>query len=370
MALTSVESRRATSDCGPRDDAGRLPYARRTSRSTGGVCGALPHNGMTTVARALSIALCTLLVSTSAWASDKEEAERHFRAGVSLQKVEDFDSAILQFETSIRLHPTKSALFNLANCLRAVHRYPEAHAALRRLVDEYDSELDPEMSLAAKSQLEELANLTATLWVDVDRPGAEIRVDGLTVATSPMAAPVVLGLGVHGVEVALDGYSSQRLEVSLTSRQRASRSVTLVPLAPNATPAAATPTARAVTPTPPRAESGRDETTGLYPWSWVVTGAGAAAVLAGAATGIGALALDSSLSSTCFDGVCPSDRESDVQRLHTLTTTTNVLLGVGAAVTAAGVVMLVLDSSSSSSSPAVGFGWSPTGAWASAQWGF
>jgi len=322
---------------------------------------------MTTVARALSIALCALLVAPTAWASETEEAERHFRAGVSLQKVEDFDSAILQFQTSIRLHPTKSALFNLANCLRAVHRYPEAQAALRRLVADYGPELEPDMSLAARSQLEELDNLTATLMVEVDRPGAEIRVDGVAAATSPMTDPIVLGLGHHGVEVALDGYSTQKLDVSLTSRQQARRSVALVPLAPVEPGPAAGATPRSPTPTPPSADTGA----GLHPWSWVVTGAGAAIVLAGAATGIGALALDSSLSSACLEGVCPPDREGDVNRLTTLTTTTNVLLGVGAAVTATGVVMLLLDSArSNDASPAVGLGWSPDGAWASARWGF
>ena len=48
-----------------------------------------------------------LALAGPAWADDKEEAEKHFEAGVALQKVEDFAAAIPAFEASLRLHPTR-----------------------------------------------------------------------------------------------------------------------------------------------------------------------------------------------------------------------------------------------------------------------
>ena len=100
---------------------------------------------MKSYACALALLACMWLTPGSALADAKADAEKQFRAGVSLQKVEDFEAAISAFEGSLRLYPTKGAWFNLANCLRATHRYPEALTALERLQRDFGSELQDPM---------------------------------------------------------------------------------------------------------------------------------------------------------------------------------------------------------------------------------
>ncbi|MCP4601775.1 MAG: hypothetical protein GY847_14880 [Proteobacteria bacterium] len=48
------------------------------------------------------------------------EARRHLEAGKAMMKVDDFARAIEAFDQSVRAYPTKNALFNLANCYKAV----------------------------------------------------------------------------------------------------------------------------------------------------------------------------------------------------------------------------------------------------------
>jgi tetratricopeptide (TPR) repeat protein len=158
---------------------------------------------------------CLLLWARSACADERAEAQEFFEAGVTLQKAEDFDSAIAAFESSLSLFPTRSALFNLANCLQATHRYPEALEALQRLQREYGAELEEPMRGRVTIQRAELETLTAFLLVRVDQPGAEVRVDGKLVGRTPLAEPLLLALGDHEVEVTLRGFANQQRRVNL-----------------------------------------------------------------------------------------------------------------------------------------------------------
>jgi hypothetical protein len=290
---------------------------------------------------------CLLLAAADAHGGDKEDAEKHFKAGVSLQKVEDFEAAIAAFESSLRLYPSKGTLFNLANCLRATHRYGEALEALQRLDREYGEVLDEPMRAAVDRQLQELRNLSASLVVQVDQAGAEVLVDGKLVGRTPLTEALQLSPGNHSIEVRLEGFEPARVQVEIVSREKTTKQIVLKKVAPppppppppppanttpDATPAPAPP------PLPPAEGTGPLTTAG-----WTTGIAGVAALAGGAVTGIWALSLDGELTDACNAGSCPADRSADIDRLGTLTTTTNVLLGLGATMTAAGIVMLLID---------------------------
>ncbi len=290
---------------------------------------------------------CLFLAVTDTYAGDKEDAERHFKAGVSLQKVEDFEAAIAAFESSLRLHPSKGALFNLANCLRATHRYGEALETLQRLDREYGEVLDDPMRAAVDRQLQELRNLSASLVVQVDRAGAEVRVDGKLIGLTPLTEELQLSPGGHDIEVRLEGFEPAKVQVELVSREKTTKKIALKKIAPPPPPPPSKPKPSAE-PAPKPRPLPPDEGTGpLTAAGWTASAAGVAALAGGAVTGIWALSLDSDLADDCMDGNCPADKSADIDRLETLTTTTNVLLGLGVTITAAGIVMLLLDQPSS-----------------------
>ncbi len=291
---------------------------------------------------------CLLLAVTDVYADDKEDAEKHFEAGVSLQKVEDFEAAIAAFESSLRLYPSKGALFNLANCLRATHRYGEALAALQRLDREYGELLDDPMRAAVDRQLEELRNLSASLVLQVDRVGAEVWVDGELIGRTPLTEELQLSPGRHDIEVRLEGFEPAKIQVDLVSREKTTQQIALNEIAPPLPPSppkakpSAEPAPEAPPPPPPEEGTGALTSAG-----WIASVAGVAALAGGAVTGIWALSLDGELADDCTDGICPTDRNGDIDRLDTLTTTTDVLLGLGVTITAAGIVMLLVDQPSS-----------------------
>jgi tetratricopeptide (TPR) repeat protein len=177
---------------------------------------------MPPILRALSsVGLCAGLLglSLTALGDDKQEAEKHFDAGTELMKVEDFDGALAEFEASVEIFPSRAALFNLGNCLKAMHRYGEALDAFERLEQEFGDRLDEEMKQALARQREEIHSVIAELSVRADRADATIAIDGEKVGTTPIDKPFILGPGKHEIAVSLDGFETAVDEVKLVAGQ-------------------------------------------------------------------------------------------------------------------------------------------------------
>jgi len=305
------------------------------------------------LSRIVALSFSLLALTSFARADDKDEAAKHFRAGVALQKGEDFNGAIAAFQVSLRLYPSRAALFNLANCLRAVHRYDEAIEAHEKLLRDYGSELDEPMRSAAQTQLQELHNLAGSLDVQVDPPDAEIWLDGRQLGRAPLPRPVFVSPGEHDLQLRREGYEPASVRVEVQSRAQVSRQIHLERSKTSPPPAPPAPVS-ATAPSPPQppaptlsAPSSMHTTTG-----WITAATGAACLAGATVTGIWALRLDADLNDACEGGHCPVARSRDVDRLDTLTTTTNVLTGVGVALTAAGVTMVLVDRGRAQERPA------------------
>ena len=169
----------------------------------------------------LTAVLLTAVVLASGLASadEKADAKKHFEAGLALFNSEDFKGAVVEFEESIRLFKTKSAIFNLANCYKALKRYSESLASLKLLEGEFGAGIDAEMKSAVATMRKEIESTTGTLEVRVDKPGASIFVDGEIVGKSPMLVPVLLGPGYHELRVEKEGATAVQ-KVKLLSGEK------------------------------------------------------------------------------------------------------------------------------------------------------
>ncbi|MBN1772830.1 MAG: PEGA domain-containing protein [Deltaproteobacteria bacterium] len=158
--------------------------------------------------------------------SAREDARMLFEDGVTLMQGENWEAATVQFERSLELLPTRSALFNLAMCQKAQFRYLETMALFERFLAEYRDEADPEEVQRVAEEIAALRELVGEVRVSVNVPGAQVLVDGEPVGTSPLVDPVPVVAGRHVIEARLDGYgpaqrmlpvaSGDRLEVSFT----------------------------------------------------------------------------------------------------------------------------------------------------------
>lgn len=317
--------------------------------------------------RVLALAACLCLTVTELEAQDavadgnsavspdaKQEAEKHFRAGVTLQKAEDFNAAIVAFEASLRLFPTKGALFNLANCLRAAHRYPDALKAFEELKQRFGAELEGSMLAAVNMQIAELENLTGTLELEIEPSGAEIKLDGRPIGSSPLSEPLRLSLGDHELQISEPGFETKAMRVNVAPGQRVLHRIALSPTPPldPAPPSPRTTAEPANLTAAPRAdvfptEHSRQE----HPYraaALVAGGSGLAFLAAGTASGLWALSINRDLDRACEGSHCPKSRGEDIERLQTLTHATNVLLTIGAVATVSGVVLWLVGEPASS----------------------
>ncbi len=174
--------------------------------------------------------------ATAASPQPDEEARRgqarlHFERGNGLMDVEDWDGAILEFERSLELHPTRAALFNLANCLEAVRAYRHAIGAYVRFLHEYRDAARPEELQRVAERLQRLRSLVAEIAVNVNVPGAEILVDGESVGTAPLVEPVQVGPGRHAFEARAEGYATAQRVVPVASGDRVTIDLTLTEIA-------------------------------------------------------------------------------------------------------------------------------------------
>ncbi|MBN1774705.1 MAG: PEGA domain-containing protein [Deltaproteobacteria bacterium] len=148
------------------------------------------------------------------------EAEDHFNRGLALMQGENWDGAYLEFERSIELFPTRSALFNLAMCQKALFHYVESLRSFQRFLEVYRDQADQAQLQSVAEVIRELNALLTDMVIEVNVAGAEIYLDGDLVGTAPLAEAVQVGAGTHTVEARLDGYISaqQTLPVVLGER--------------------------------------------------------------------------------------------------------------------------------------------------------
>ncbi|MDJ0761965.1 MAG: hypothetical protein QNJ97_03160 [Myxococcota bacterium] len=167
----------------------------------------------------VGICLSVLCVTAPAFSEpselDKVEAKKHFDAGLSLLKAENYTGAMVEFEASLLLYPTKNALFNLANTYKALHRYAEAYDAFVRLQREFSDQLNEEMERSVERHKQEIRNLVAELMVKVNLPGAKVRVGDKEMRITEDSGALILGPGEYTVSVTLDGYEPQSRNVKM-----------------------------------------------------------------------------------------------------------------------------------------------------------
>ncbi len=180
--------------------------------------------------------VCVAMCGTAIADNKKTEAKKHFKAGLSLLKSEDFGAAAIEFEESVGLFPTKGALFNLANCYKATHRYSDAIDTLIALEKRFPKKMGTEMREAVASLREEIESMTARLSIRVSRDGAEVFVNGDSVGKSPLKKPLVLGPGNYTLVVRLEGFEERTEKLRLVSGDEKKVKVELVPLPEEAAP--------------------------------------------------------------------------------------------------------------------------------------
>lgn len=158
----------------------------------------------------------------------RAQAQMHFLQGIRLAERQQWEAALAEFDESLRLYPTRSALFNRAISLQHLNRYSEAVAALEEVLSRYASELTEARRRQVRQGLDDLRSLLTAVSIEANVEGAMVSVDGNEVGTTPLERPLLLLSGLHVIELRRRGYRPAYREVAVVSGEQMTERFTLI----------------------------------------------------------------------------------------------------------------------------------------------
>lgn len=321
---------------------------------------------------ALGLLLATSDLRAQPTADEKQQATALFREAKALLEAGAVAEACRKLELSQRLDPGTGTLLNLAVCHEKEGRLATAAAefrdalALARAAGRTDRVDLATQHLAALEP--RLSKLVIIVSPQTDRPGLEVRRDGVVVAKAAWGTAIAIDPGEHIVEASAPNEPTWRVRVTAPSEGEV-LSIEVPALAPAAPPAAAAPqvgpridvvaapsaTAEAVPGGPARGLSGRRVS------ALALGGAGIVSTGIGAYFGLLAISKKNDAEAECPNRNCRSAGATLSAQAVTAADVSTVTVIVGLSAIGAGVMLWLTDRSWESRSsvgvrPSVGAG--------------
>jgi len=161
---------------------------------------------MKTKVFALAVGLAWLSVSQVAVAQgsqdpDSAKAASRFQQAVELYREGSFEGALAEFRKAYQLSPSYRVLYNIAQTQYALHDFVGAYKSLTQYVNEGRGEIPADRRVQVDDMSAKLSERIAQLHIATNVEGAEIRVDDVTVGTSPLSELVPVNVGARRVTV-------------------------------------------------------------------------------------------------------------------------------------------------------------------------
>jgi len=262
-------------------------------------------------------------------AAVKQEAAERFERGVQLFKEQAFRAALVEFQRTYDLAPDYRLLYNLGRTKYYLQDYLGAAQNFESYLAQGGSDIPPDRRAQVEETLASLRSRVGRLSITVSREGAELFVDDVKVGTSPLASLVLTNVGRHRVSArAPDGSVSAEF-VDVAGGDIADVRIAMAEPQRSFAPVASAPARDEATP--------RSTARKLAIASWIT---GGALLAAGGATGLMSLRARSDLD----DQVSTLNVDQDIvgeqrTKVDTLSLTTDILIGVGAAAAVTGTVL-------------------------------
>lgn len=147
--------------------------------------------------------------------SKSDEAKSRYLKGVELHDEGDYQAALIEFRRSYELVPNFNVLYNIGQEYFQLADYANALRTFQQYMDEGGRRIPPNRKETVERDIEKLKSRVATLNVNVNVQGAEVRIDDQLIVT-PIPGPVLVSAGKRRVEVSKQGYrtSSKTIEVA------------------------------------------------------------------------------------------------------------------------------------------------------------
>jgi tetratricopeptide (TPR) repeat protein len=158
-----------------------------------------------------------IAVADPAPETDFELAKAHFKTGEIYYERGRFADAAREFEEAYRLSNRAELLYNMGKSYDGAGDPARALAAYRRFLAAVSR--SPDLP-AVEARVVALVRVVGQLAVRSSVDGAQVRVDGNTVGTTPLPREIELNPGPHAIELSREGYATWRGSVTIKSAAR------------------------------------------------------------------------------------------------------------------------------------------------------
>lgn len=258
------------------------------------------------------------------------EAIEHFTNGVEFFEKGNFEAALVEFVASYEINPAWELRYNIGICHDEMGEPVQAMEWLSLYLEEGGPDVPDDRAGEVKQLVDRLEEKVASLALSVEPEDAVVMVGGENKEVVS-GKPVLLNPGIHEVVVSKDGHEPYETKITLVSGERKGIEVKLEKIEK---------------PPPPT-----DEPKPVLKLSWpgLYIGAGAAGVLAIAASITGGLVLASKKKMLDAADDCENTTSSDTcpeaydyrDRAQGLKIATNVLWALAGAALVTGVVLML-----------------------------
>lgn len=285
-------------------------------------------------------------------ATDAAAVSQLYNQGVDASKAGDWPKAYESFLAAWKIKEHYQIAANLGRAEIKIGKYRDAAEHLSYFLREAKDVKDADRE-AAQQMLNEAKGHTASIFVKVNRPGAEVLLDGKPVGLAPLSREFYLDPGSHTLEARLGEEKAEPVTVELAAG--GSRQVGLTIRAKRAAgetgPEEAGPTA----PPGPRAAGGDSEASGSGRKIVIGVGIGLTVLAAGAGAALGTMAIvkknerDAVCGETCEPGKTSEFNEREREKRSFRSAAIGSL--AAAAVLGTGTLVYAVVSSGNQSSP-------------------
>ncbi len=220
---------------------------------------------MKTQAFALSVGLTWLLIppvtmaqSKDNAADDSAKAAARFQQAVELYREGSYEGALAEFWKAYELSPSYRVLYNIAQTQHALHDFVGARKSLMQYMAEGGIEIPADRRAQVNDMLAKLEERIAQLQISTNATDADIRVDNISVGTSPLPGPVSVNVGTHKVSAFKAGAPEAVRMVTVAGQERAEVEIQVdesIATSAERVPSVVAPSVRGTEKTKPRALS-------------------------------------------------------------------------------------------------------------------
>ena len=274
--------------------------------------------------------------SADASGADVLLARQLANEGIALSQKGDCEGAIPKLQRAEAIHHAPTILVHIGECQLRLGRLVDALSSLDRVARENLGASPPRAFVTAQDRantlVADIRPKLGVLRVEASGPhaGATFKIDETELKEAALGLDRPIDPGTHVIEgITSDGQHVRR-EVKI--REGTTELVTLaMPAVIVMAPARAAGEGPAPKPS-----------SGVRTLGWVLTGTGAAALVASGVFAGLTVSKKSDLDGACADKACPPSARDDYDSARTTATVAGIALGVGVVAVAAGVYLLVI----------------------------